>query len=172
MGWPEMIDTKRKEEISKSYLNALCAVKGIGMDIKTHDDDGTDAMLYKVISRKSGGKIRAQIDIQLKSSSTSYTEHNGYFAYSLKKKNYDDLRMPSTNKSFLFLLILPTNESDWVTHTIKELVIKQCMYWIDLSGFPNSANSSKITVHLQKTNAVTSDVLEDFLYKVAEGVLR
>ena len=37
-----MIDSVRKEELSKSYLNAVCAIKGISMEPQIHDDDGLD----------------------------------------------------------------------------------------------------------------------------------
>jgi len=166
-----MIDTKRKEEISKSYLNAICAVNGIAMQIQEHDDDGIDALLHKVVQKSNGGKYNARISVQLKASATDYTEYPNHYSYPLKKKNYDDLRMPSTNKSFLFLLILPANESDWISQSINELVIRRCMYWQDLSGLPDSSNTSSVTVQLPKSNVVTTDVIEDMLVKIAEGVI-
>lgn len=46
-----MNEPKRKEEISKSYLNAICAVCGVSMEAHVHDDDGIDALLKKVIVR-------------------------------------------------------------------------------------------------------------------------
>jgi len=167
-----MVDSKRKEEVSKSYLNALCATKGIAMEIKTHDDDGLDIVLQKVIiSKTNSARFNAMISVQLKSTSSDYTEHDDHYTYPLKKKNYDDLRVPATVKPYLFLLILPDDERDWVTHSIEQLVIKKCMFWLDLKGLPKSDNATKVTVHIPKTNIVTSEKLDEILRNIAEEVL-
>lgn len=167
-----MIETKRKEEISKSYLNALCAVKGISMQEQKHDDDGIDVILHKVILRADGSKYNSQISVQLKASATGYDEHDSYYSFPLKKKNYDDLRLPATTKPYLFLLILPEDECEWVTHSIEEIAIRRCMFWLDLKGLPDCENSSSVTVHLPKTNVVTSDELDSILKDIAEEVLQ
>jgi len=41
-----MIDTKRKEELSLAYLQAVCAVRGISLNYNKHDDDGIDLTLH------------------------------------------------------------------------------------------------------------------------------
>jgi len=163
-----MTDAVRKEELSKSYLNAICAVKGISMEVQTHDDDGIDVILKKIIKRENGNKYNAQISVQLKSTSSNYNENPDYYTYPLKKKNYDDLLMPATLKSYLFLLIMPKNENDWVIQSIEELIIRKCMYWLDLKGFPEQPNETSVTVYLPKSNIVTSDTLENILMNIAE----
>jgi len=99
-----MIESKRKEEISKSYLNAVCAVKGIAMEPQTHDDDSIDAILKKIVHRPDGSKYNAAISVQLKSTSSGCPERGGHYSYRLKVKNYNDLRLSATMKSYLFLL--------------------------------------------------------------------
>ena len=86
-----MEEAKRKEEISKSYLNAICAIKGIDMEEVKHDGDSIDAILKKTIHRKDNIKYNASISVQLKSTSSDYTEFKKTYSYPLKKKNYDDL---------------------------------------------------------------------------------
>jgi len=163
-----MIDTRRKEELSKSYLNAVCAVKGIATNVKTHDDDGIDVILQKIMNRKDGRKYNAQISVQLKSTSSDYSEFDNSFSYPLKRKNYDDLRRPATLKSYLFLLILPKNENEWVLQSIDELMIRKCMYWADLKELPNSDNNTSVTVRFSKNNVVSSESLDNILTKIAE----
>ena len=166
-----MVDTKRKEEVSKSYLNAICAVKGISMSVQPHDDDGVDVVLQKTVCRTDNAKYGARIGVQLKSTASNYTESASEFLYPLKKKNYDDLRIPATVKSYLFLLILPKIEDEWVTHSIDKLVIKKCMYWLDLIGLPDNANSTSVTVKIPKTNIVSSEFLVETLNNIAEEEL-
>jgi hypothetical protein len=166
-----MIDTKRKEELSKSYLNAVCAIKGIAMEIKSHDDDGLDVVLQKIMNKKDGNRYNALISVQLKSTSSDLTETEKYFSYPLKKKNYDDLRLPAVLKPFLFLLILPNNEDEWLQHSIEALIIRKCMYWADLNGLPDSGNQNSVSVQIPKDNVVSSDSVEDILMKIAEEKL-
>jgi hypothetical protein len=166
-----MIETKRKEEISKSYLNAVCATKGISMTIETHDDDGIDVTLSKTIKKTDGSDYGVRMGVQLKSTSFEYKETNDFLFYPLKKKNYDDLRRSSSIKSFLFILILPEKETDWINQSIDQLVIKKCMYWFDLNNLPNSDNNTSVSVHIPKSQYVSPDVLEDILIKIAEEKL-
>lgn len=166
-----MVDTRRKEELAKSYLNALCAVKGISMEIQMHDDDSLDVMLKKIVIRSDTKKYNAQISVQLKSSSSNYTEHETYYSYPLPKKNFDELRLPATAKAFLFVLILPAEEKDWIGQSISELIMRQCMYWLDLKGMPDSPNSTNVTVHLPRTNVVSPETLDRILVGIAEEVL-
>ena len=43
---------KIKEEISISYISALCAYAGIDYDRVIHDEDSTDGQLKKIITLK------------------------------------------------------------------------------------------------------------------------
>ena len=166
-----MIDTKRKEELSISYLNVLCAREGIAMEIQKHDDDGIDAILNKIVQRRDGSPYKASFEVQLKSTSRISVENDKSFSYPLKKKNYDDLRRPSTAKPFLFLLILPENEGDLLDHSVNELIIRKCMYWLDLKGMPNSDNASNVTVYFPQENIVSPDMLRSTMTQIAEGEL-
>jgi len=163
-----MTTENRKEEVSISYLNAVCAIQGISITHNERDEDGIDVFLKKRLIRDNGGKYDAQINVQLKSSSGNYTEYKDHYTYPLKVKNYNDLRVPSTAKSYLFLLVLPQNEYEWIVHSIDELIIKQCMFWLDLSGMPDTGNSSSVTVHLPKAQAVSPAGLEKILREVMD----
>ena len=165
-----MTDSKRKEELSLSYLHAICAMNGISMEPQAHDDDSVDVILKKVYLRSDNSKYNAQISVQLKSTSSGYIDNAFYFSYPLKKKNYDDLRMPATIKPFLFILILPENETDWVLHNVEELILKKCMYWLDLKELPDCGNVSSVTVNFQKSNYISPETLDTILKNIAEEV--
>ena len=166
-----MIPTNRKEELSISYLNALCAVQGIAMERRKHDNDGIDFNLHKeIICKDDISKFRAQFDVQLKASSSGYTEYENHYAYAIDMKIFNDLRRPATVKPYIFLLILPKEEQEWLIHTIDELMIKKCMFWLDLLELPPSDNTSNITLHFPKENVVTLEQLEEFLQKSASEI--
>ena len=156
----------KKENISISYLEAICASQGINMQLNRNDADGIDVLLSKWLTQNNGNKYHAKIDVQLKASSSGHTEHENYYSYPLKIKNYNDLREPATVKPYLFLLVLPENEIDWVIHSVNELVIKQCMFWLDLSSSPATSNTSSTTVHFPKAHIVSPKALEEILQTV------
>jgi len=158
----------KKENISISYLEAVCASQGINMQLNRNDADGIDALLSKWLTRNNGSKYHAKIDVQLKASSNGHTEHGNYYSYPLKVKNYNDLLEPATVKPYLFLLVLPEKENDWISHSVSELVIKQCMFWLDLSGSLATSNTSNITVQFPKTHIVSPTALEELLQAVMQ----
>ena len=163
-----MIETNRKEELSVSYLNALCAYANIDMEQMKHDDDSRDVMIKTLITRKDGIPIHTSLQIQLKSTSQNLTVKDGVIHYPLKIKNYNDLKADTTVPIILALLILPEKENDWLKHTVDELIIRKCMYWIDLSKYPEVDNEKTVTVHIPEANYMDCAVLKKLLNKIAE----
>ncbi|MCL1996819.1 MAG: DUF4365 domain-containing protein [Defluviitaleaceae bacterium] len=161
-----IIDTnKQKEEMSIAYLNAICAFEGISLTRNPHDSDGIDCTLSKEFLLDKNMKFLAKIDVQLKSTSEQHKEFEMHFTYPLKKKNYDDLRREATVKSFLFLFILPKKKNEWLHQTIDELIIKECMFHLDLMDFPSSENTSRVTIEIPKNNIVSPKNLNGILYE-------
>ncbi len=69
--------TKVKEDISISYISALCAYAGIAYEIVRHDEDSTDGILKKRVLLDGNRKFDAVLRIQLKctSSPSQYTDN-------------------------------------------------------------------------------------------------
>jgi len=149
-----MVETRRKEELSISYLNALCAYAKIDMEIMKNDDDSRDVLIKKLVTRKDGTPIYSSFNMQLKSTSQKLTVKDNLIHYELKIKNYNDLTAATMTPIILALLVLPQEESDWLKHTVDELVIKKCMYWIDLSKHPPVDNTESVTIHIPESNYV------------------
>ena len=61
---------KIKEEISISYISALCAYAGIDYDRVIHDEDSTDGQLKKIITLNNGRLFQSQLRVQLKCTSS------------------------------------------------------------------------------------------------------
>ena len=163
-----MVETERKEELSISYLNALCAYASIDLTKMSHDDDSRDVEIKKWVDLADGQRMLSSLHIQLKSTSSELHEDNENISYSLKIKNYNDLIAPSITPIILALFILPKDENEWLKHTVDELVIKKCMYWIDLSKCEPVKNKENITIHIPKKQFVNCEVLLNLLQNVAE----
>ena len=71
-----MDDAQIKEELSISYLSAICARAGITYETRKHDEDSTDAIINKIIDLDNEQKYNSCLRIQLKctSSETQFSE--------------------------------------------------------------------------------------------------
>ena len=160
----------KKEELSISYISAICAYAGIKYEIIRNDDDSTDGLLRKTF-QYGKRKYISVLRIQLKctSSSSQYADNGDHVTYKLKVKNFNDLCTPSTTPIILGLLILPEEEKSWIKWSTEELLIKGCMYWADLSDNEYSDNSGTVTITLDKTHVINSENLCGILEKIAKG---
>ena len=84
-----MHSSRQKEDISISYISALCADAGISYDIQRHDDDSTDGIMKKRIFLGDGIFFDSALRIQLKSTSSvsQYKDKGDIITYALKGKN-------------------------------------------------------------------------------------
>ena len=164
-----MQTSNRKEELSISYMMAVCAQAGIDYERMIHDDDSTDGILKKEIELPNGLHYISELRVQLKatSSPSQYNLHDCDITYALKVKNYNELRQRGTSPIILCLLILPETESEWIHWSERELLLKGCMYWKDLSGEPLLDNKSSVTVSIGKENVVNVESLNRILMAIA-----
>ena len=167
-----MHETQRKEDISISYISAICAHAGISYETVRHDEDSTDGILRKFVSFE-GIKYNSELHIQLKSTSSKsqYSDKGDKIVYKLKAKNFNDLCCPGTVPIILGLLILPENETDWVAWSPEELLIKGCMYWADLSSETESNNKNTVDIKIDKSNLINVETLLQMMEKIARGEL-
>ncbi len=161
-----LLDTVRKEELSRSYLNAICAYKGIAVERPDQDYDSVDVMLRATLTR-NGMPFVTQINAQLKATSQQLSEDDIGFDFVLPIKNFNDLRMASTAPMMLCVLRLPNKEEDWITHSIGELILRQCMYWCDLTKYPSTNNTTNVTIHIPWKNTLTPEMALNLMEKVA-----
>lgn len=167
-----MHSSRKKEDISISYISALCADAGISYDIQRHDDDSTDGIMKKRIFLDDETFFDSFLRIQIKSTSsvTQYKDNGESITYTLKVKNYNDLCAPATTPIILGLLVMPEDEGAWVQWTREELLIKGCMYWADFSDMPRSDNRETVTVAIPKSHVVNKEFLLEILERKAKEV--
>ncbi len=163
-----MIDNLRKEDLSLSYLNAVCAYKGIAVELQRHDEDSIDVIIKKTIKRISGNDFVTLLNVQLKATSQILVENSDGFSYPIPIKNYNDLRKDSAVPMMLCVLRLPYNEEEWLTHSVNELILRNCMYWCDLTKLPDSNNTANVSIHIPWENTFTPEKALDLMQRIAE----
>lgn len=157
---------KRKEELSKAYLNIICASAGISFESQVHDEDSKDVILKKRLFNPS---YYSNIAVQLKATSQEIVDSMEIIKYDLNKKNYDDLRARGSMKTYLFLLVVPDVENEWIDQDLHRLIIRGCMYYLDLTELEESDNLSSVRVSIPKSNIVSIDSIINLLYRERDG---
>ena len=160
--------SQQKEDVSISYISAICANCGVAYEIIRHDDNSTDGLVMKRIDIGDGVEVDAILRVQLKctSSATQYSDKRNEIVYKLKVKNYNDLCKKSTAPAILCVLVLPDDE--WVRWTEEDLSIKGCMYWVYLGNQQEKDNAATVSVHIDKSNIINEKTICDLLDKIAK----
>lgn len=158
-----------KAELSVAYVMAVAAKVKFACEITSHDFDSVD------ITVTSNGKLAddsifnsPEIKLQLKSTINLEDSDDTNFKFVLPIKNYNDLRAHTMTPRLLVVLSLPDDEESWLNHSIDSLILKNCAYWVNLAGSPDSQNSSDITVYMPKQNVFSPEALMDLMVKASK----
>jgi hypothetical protein len=160
---------QQKEQFSHAYVKAVAAVAGFAWYKPSVDDDSVDLGLAQ---RGGGGTIRSpRLELQLKCAArTTPTEEE--FGFSIKLKNYDDLRDPNVLVPRLLVVILvPDDLADWLAHTETELALRRCGYWSNLRGLPPTTNATGQTVPMSRQRRFTIESLRAIMERIGNGEL-
>lgn len=132
----------------------------------TPDDESID---LSIGSRGTRGKIHSpRIDAQLKS--WRGTVIGDSFSYSLKIKNYNDLRDRNVMiPRILIVVVVPKDVDDWLSQSSEQIILRRCGYWISLAGQPEVENSSSKTLSIPATNLFSIEGLRGILSRVGNG---
>lgn len=90
--------------------------------------------------------------IQLKATIAVPADSGTHLSYSLQGiDRYDDLRSNALGvPRFLVVLFLPSADTDWLSHSVDQLVLKRCAYWVSLRNASATTNLTATTVYLPK----------------------
>lgn len=166
------ISTKNQEEISVCYFNAIAAKANTIVNRRNRDEDGIDVNVSKTIIIEDDIPFVAEVNFQIKSvySKNFYGDVGGNkIYYDLKSKNYNDLVRESAIDRYLVLLILPEDNTQWVTENSDSLMIKKCMYYLSLRGNKPTNNKETVRVFFPTENVFDSSHLQALLEKSANG---
>jgi hypothetical protein len=161
-----LTDQNIESELSYACLHAIASRGGIICEYtgRHTDEAGVDATL-RVKGKLANDSILTQflIDVQLKATRKEPAEHDGKYSYSLKVKNYNELRSINTGApQVLVVLFLPPDANTWLTHAEDCLVTRRCAYWLSLRGAAETTQDSK-TVYIPKANQLSVDALQKLM---------
>lgn len=159
----------QKEQFSKAYVQAVAACAGFSWSVPSVDDDSIDMCLHRT---GGGGTIRSpRLDLQIKcvGRDSPATEQ---FPYSIKLKNYDDLRDECIMiPRILVVVLVPDLLPDWLTHSETELTLRRCGYWLSLRGLPPSTNKTGQTIQMNRSQQFNVASLQAIMDQISNGGL-
>lgn len=163
-----LTENQVKEELSIAYLHAIAAKAGFSCEKLRVDMDSIDIIIgANGLLDKDSTLYSPEIKLQLKASSVILPTH-GLIHFQLPIKNYNDLRHKSTSPRLLALLLLPDNAAEWLEHTEDELILKKCVYWLNLYGMPDTDNQVTITVKIPTANVLSPNIIKDLMLKASK----
>jgi hypothetical protein len=154
--------TTRIERHSLAYISAVAASAGYECVESRSDFDSVDGVL------RSFKGARPRIEFQAKGTTRSLLRAD-HVSFPLSKKNYDELSIETLTPRLLFVVILPDEETAWLSHSEDELALRHCGYWLSLRGMPRVDNAQSITVHLPRAQQLTVAQLNELMAKAEQG---
>jgi hypothetical protein len=119
----------REEAFSRAYASAIAAGAGYMTYVPDYDRESVD------LGFMAAGAMRPNLHVQLKAT-INLKKAGDVFKFTLKKKNYDDLRVRTQVPRIVVVLSLPKKEMSWLNVSISKLVMRRCAYWTSIRGKP------------------------------------
>ena len=158
-----------ESELSIAYVHAVAAKAGFATEFTRVDVDSVDITIGgKGLLSTDSTLHSPQIAIQLKATINKNVNGDGSISFNLPLKNYDDLRANCLVPKILVVLFLPKEENIWLSHSIDQLIIKECAYWLSIKGFTKSDNASHQTVRIPSANVFSPETISGLLIKVSK----
>jgi hypothetical protein len=157
--------TDIEEALSIAYVHAVAAAAGYVIALKNFDRDGIDVTI------EAGGGFRPKVDAQVKAT-INISQSGEVLKFPLKKNNYDHLIIPTQTPRILILMHLPTEQIDWVKVDVEALVLKNCAYWVCLTGKAATTNTASVTIDVPVNNRFDVPGLKSLLEMSRTGTLR
>ena len=118
----------------------------------------------------AGGPRRPALDLQLKARTDLAEPQAGFRRIRLSIKNYNDLRVETQTPPLLVVLELPQDESQWMTVTAEELVLRRRAYWLSLQrGDDEAVGQQTVTVRIPEHNVFDVEALRTLMEQSRSG---
>lgn len=152
----------RKERFSLAYINAVATYADCEVLEPKVDRGSVDGILKRATMEEI-------IGFQAKATSRDVVRGDGrHLHFPLPMRDYDNLRR--AGKPFILIVVLlPDDETQWLTQTNDELCLHYCGYWLSLAGWEAVGNTTNITVRVPIANVFSSRQLTDLMDKAARG---
>ena len=156
----------QKEGLSLVYAKALAIRAGYSISVPQPDRDSVDLQI------QAGGVGRPALDLQLKATVDLGVPQAGFLSFRLSIKNYDDLRVVTQTPRLLVVLDLPKDESEWMTVTTEELVLRRRAYWLSLQqGHDEDVLQQTVTIRIPEQNVFNVDALRILMERSLRGTI-
>lgn len=163
-----MTRSHRQEALSRAYVRAVAAMAGV-ICSEPEQDFGIDMCLRAVRTRgHRHADVSGQLDLQVKSTTRAKVADTAV-TYDLEVKNYDDLREEGDNcPRILVVLVLPEDETQWLSQSVEELVLRHCAYWVSLEGLPLTTATTTVRITIPRANVFSVQALQAILARIRE----
>ena len=156
-----MSDNHRKEALSFAYISALSAAAGFTCERGPNPD------IWKVDAALMFGDYR--IDVQLKATSSPRRLADG-LRFQLDRATYDVLRNVSRpTPIILAVLELPENPALWLECTPENLILRRCLWWDWIAGYPGITGESRVVI-IPETQQLDLAALENLMEQTRQGL--
>lgn len=163
-----MTPEQQKEQISLGYVHVVAARNRFKLGHWSVDDDCLDVTIGTEGTLGGGLLSSPKLDLQMKATSDPTVLHNGFVSWELTAGHYDRLRARAATPKILVVLVLPTDEVNWVEHTADSLVLRRCAYWVKMTGLPSLPPAQKsTTIRLPFANIFSPVALKDLMEKIS-----
>jgi len=159
---------QRQEELSPAYLHAVTAKCGFAIGNWSQDQSCIDATVGAAELLGGGNLADPKLDVQLKCTANQELVRDDHVALQISRKQYDRLVAKSFVPKILVVLVLPAHEAMWVAHSVEELILRRCAYFLRTTGLGPITAESK-TVQVPLANIFSPSALEQMMGKLSRG---
>ena len=159
----------RMEAMGDAYLRALAAMAGVTCNEPSRDY-GIDYCLREIEERDGRFRDRSRLfDIQLRCTTLATLDESSV-TYDLDAEMYNDLCEPGDDcERILVLLLMPTDETAWLSQSIDELIVRRCAFWLSLVGREQTESTSKVRIRIPVGNVFTVETIRRFMRRDRGG---
>lgn len=163
-----MTRNHRQEALCRAYVQAIAALAGMA-SAKPDPDYGVDLLLRNIEQRGQRRlDTRAQLDFQLRSTTRANISET-IVSYDLDVQTYDFLREESLIRCLLVVLVLPENESLWLSQSTDELIVRHCAYWLSLRGAEPVAATSSVRIGIPRSQVFSVQAVRAIMNRLRQG---
>lgn len=150
-------------------MHAIASVAGCSVGTWSQDEDSIDTTLSA--KRPNADISKVKIDVQLKCTSIETDPNQDHVRFVLPKKNYDDLRKPSSIPHILIVVYVPESHNDWISSSTSELLLKYAAFWINLQNpmLEDVENTHTVTIEIPTANLLTVEALNRMMDIMSQG---
>lgn len=166
-----MTEERKKENLSCRCIEAFA--NNLGYDVETYRNDyGLDLRIIEYTSRILNGKknylpTNRELKVQLKATTEKNIRRNkNVLKYDLRVKNFNDMVQHQNwlRPTFLFLVILPENELDWLSYTNDYLTLfRKCYWYKHPEGTALSTKENKNVIEIPEEQYITKETINNLL---------